>query len=104
VSSTFLVTPVRSRVLQAKWWAVALASVPVAIATLVASVGVTGAVLHSRQGNVSTGAQLWQMAAATFLIMAAFGVIGVAIGALVRNQIAAVVLIWMLVVEQRDVV
>jgi hypothetical protein len=39
--------------------------------------------------------------ASGFAVMAAYGVIGVAIGALVRNQIAAVVgvLVWMTAVE-----
>ena len=42
------------------------------------------------------------MAAAAFVVMIAYGVIGVAVGALVRNQIVAVVgvLVWMLAVEQ----
>ena len=48
------------------------------------------------------GAQLWQTVAAGFVVMAAYGVIGVALGALVRHQIVGVVgvLVWMLAVEQ----
>lgn len=102
IATTLLITPQRGRVLRAKWSAVVIASVPVTIATLAVSIGICAAVLHSRRGNITAGAQLFQMTAATFLVMAAFGVLGVAVGALVRNQIAAVVvvLVWMLVVEQ----
>ena len=41
------------------------------------------------------------MVASGFVVMAAYGVIGVAVGALVRNQIVAVVgvLVWMTAVE-----
>ncbi len=47
-------------------------------------------------------AQFWQTVAAGFVVMAAYGVVGVALGALIPNQIAAIVgvLIWMLAVEQ----
>ena len=57
---------------------------------------------YSRDGDVTVAGQFWQMVAAGFVVMAAYGVIGVAVGALVRNQIAAVVgvLVWMNVVEQ----
>ena len=51
---------------------------------------------------MSVTAQFWQTVAPAFVVMAAYGVIGVAIGALVTNQIAAVVgvLVWMLAIEQ----
>ena len=51
---------------------------------------------------MTLAAQFWQTAAAAFVVMAACSVIGVAVGALVRNQIAAAVgvLVWMLAVEQ----
>ena len=60
------------------------------------------ALIRSQDGDVTFAAQFWQTVAAGFVVMAAYGVIGVAIGALVPNQIAAVVgvLIWMLAVEQ----
>ena len=42
------------------------------------------------------------MVAAAFVVLAVFGLIGVGVGALVRNQITAIVgvLVWMLAVEQ----
>ncbi len=71
-------------------------------ATLALSVPVGIALIRSRDGNVTIGAQFWQTVVAAFVVLAAYGVIGVAIGALVRNQIVAVVgvLVWMLAVEQ----
>jgi hypothetical protein len=60
------------------------------------------ALIRSQDGDVTVAAQFWQTVAAGFVVMAAYGVVGVAIGALIPNQIAAVVgvLIWMLAVEQ----
>ena len=66
------------------------------------SVPVGIALIRSRDGNVTAAAPLWQVVGAVFVVMAAYSVIGVAVGALVRNQIAAVVgvLVWMLAAEQ----
>lgn len=101
-SSTFLVTPRRRDVLASKWVGAILTSVPITLVTLVASFGVAVPLIHSRGGNVTASADLWQVVIAAFAVLAAYGVIGVAIGALVRNQIAAVVgvLVWMLAIEQ----
>ena len=51
---------------------------------------------------MTAAAPLWQVVGAVFVVMAAYSLIGVAVGALVRNQIAAVVgvLVWMLAAEQ----
>jgi ABC-2 type transport system permease protein len=102
VTSTYLGEPRRSRILVAKWLSLALASVVITLATLALSVTLCIALIGARDGDVALGQQFWQMVAATFLVMAAYGVIGVAVGALVRNQIVAVVvvLVWMNVVEQ----
>jgi len=101
-TSTYLVEPRRSRVLVAKWLASAIAAVVVAAATLTLAVPLGVVLIRSRGGEVTVASQFWQMVGAGFVIMAAYGVIGVAIGALVPNQIAAVVgvLVWMLAVEQ----
>lgn len=102
VTSTYLVEPRRTRILLAKWATLALASGVVTALTLVVSVPFTLALIVSRDGEVRFGAQFWQMVLAGFLVLAVYAVIGVAIGALVRNQIVAVigVLVWMLFVEQ----
>jgi len=101
-SSTYLSEPQRTRVLVAKWLSLGLASVAITVVTLAVSVPFGIALIRSQAGEVSVGAQLLQTVSAAFAVMAAYGVIGVAIGALVRNQIAGVVgvLVWMLAVEQ----
>jgi ABC-2 type transport system permease protein len=102
VTSTYLGEPRRTRILVAKWLSLAAACVAVTIATLALSVTLSIALIRSRDGDVTVAAQFWQMVAALFAVMAAYGIIGVAIGALIRNQIVAVVavLVWMLAVEQ----
>jgi hypothetical protein len=101
-SSTYLSEPRRTRVLVAKWLSLGLASVVITIVTLAVSVPFGIALIRSQGGEVIVGAQLWQTVSAAFAVMTAYGVIGVALGALVRNQIAGVVglLVWMLAVEQ----
>jgi ABC-2 type transport system permease protein len=101
VTSTYLVEPRRARILVAKWVSLAMISVVATVGTLIIAVPVSVSIIHGRHGNVTVGAQFWQMAVAAFVIMAAYGVIGVALGALIRNQVAAVVtvLVWMLAVE-----
>ena len=58
--------------------------------------------IRSRHGNVTLATQFWQVVAVGFLVMALFGLMGVAVGTLIRNQVTAVVvvLVWMLAVEQ----
>lgn len=101
-TSTYLVEPRRNRVLVAKLLATTLASAVVTAATLALAVPLGVALIRSRDGNVTFAAQFWQMVGTQFAVMAAYAVLGVAVGALVRNQIPAVVgvLVWLLPVEQ----
>jgi hypothetical protein len=101
VTSTFLVEPRRTRVLAAKGVGLVFVSVVITTATLVVSVIVSAALIHSRHGDATPGPEFWQMSAAAFSVMALSGVTGVAIGAIVRNQIVGViaVLVWMNAVE-----
>jgi ABC-type transport system involved in multi-copper enzyme maturation permease subunit len=100
-TSTYLGEPRRERILVAKVLSLGLASVAVTIATLVLSLPFCIVLIETRNGEASLGAQFWQTLPALFAFMVAYGAIGVAIGALVRHQIAAVtgVLVWMLAVE-----
>ena len=102
VVSTYLGEPRRSRVLIAKWLSLMLASLLVTGASLTVSVPLSSALINARGGDIVIGARFWETVGATFVVMAGYAVIGVAVGALVRNQIATVVgvLVWMLVVEQ----
>ncbi|WP_404382932.1 ABC transporter permease [Knoellia locipacati] len=102
ITSTYLGEPRRTRVLVAKGLSLALASVVITTVTLAVTLTLTITLIRSQDGNVTFAAQFWQTVAGGFVVMAVYGVIGVAIGALVPNQIAAIVgvVIWMTVVEQ----
>lgn len=102
VTSTYLGEPRRTRILVAKWLALIIFSVILTIVAVAVSLPVANVLINSRDGDVTMGTLFWEMVAAGFVVMAAFGVIGVALGALLRNQIVAVlvVLVWMLMVEQ----
>jgi ABC-2 type transport system permease protein len=101
MTSTYLGEPRRARILLAKWVSLALISGVATVGTLLIAVAVSVAIIHGRHGTITVGAQFWQMAVAAYILMSAYGVVGVALGALIRNQVAAVVavLVWMLAVE-----
>lgn len=97
ITSTFLVEPRRRRVLVAKGVALVLASAAIAVATLALSLVATIVLIRARHGNATVGAELGQVVAAAFLVMALSGLIGVSVGALLRNQVIAVTLtlVWL---------
>ena len=101
ITSAYLGEPRRSRVLVAKWLALGLVSTVITVATLALSVPFSSAMIRSRDGDVTFAAHFWEVVAIGFVVMAAYGIIGVAIGALVRNQVAAVVgvIVWMTLIE-----
>jgi ABC-2 type transport system permease protein len=101
ITPTYLVEPRRHRVLAAKCVALALASALVTALTLAVAVPVAVALISSRGGDVTFGARFWQTVAGASVVMAVYAVVGVVIGALVRNQVTFVVaaLVWMLAVE-----
>jgi ABC-2 type transport system permease protein len=101
-TTTYLGEPRRGRILLAKWMSTTLASTVITAAALAISIPVGVTVISSRGGHVTATPRLWQTIGAAFVVMAAYAIIGVALGALVRNQIIAVVsvLVWMLAVEQ----
>ncbi|HEX8860928.1 MAG TPA: ABC transporter permease [Actinomycetes bacterium] len=102
VTQTFLVTPDRGRVVAAKLVAYPLAGIALALATLaftaavaagwLAAKGITPSMFDARLGRVLLGA---------VLAAGLCGLVGVGVGALVRNQVAALVgvLVWVLVIE-----
>lgn len=102
ITSTYLVEPRRPRVLLAKLVAAGLSSAVVVAATMVLVVPVGTVIIGSRDGNITLGTQFWQVVGAGFVVLAATAVMAVAVGALVRNQVAAIagVLVWMTVVQQ----
>jgi ABC-2 type transport system permease protein len=98
---TFLVTPVRGRVLVAKALALAVAGLLFGAATIALDVGLSVALIRARGGSLVWSASVAEVVAGAVLVIALYGPIGTAIGALVRNQIVAIVgaLVWLLVVE-----
>jgi ABC-2 type transport system permease protein len=101
-AATYLGEPHHGRVLLAKWMSLTLASTVITAATLLVSVPVAVTVISAHGGHATATAQLWQTIGGAFMLMAAYAVIGVAVGALARSQILAAVgvLVWMLAVEQ----
>ena len=101
VTSTYLIEPRRHRILVAKGVALALASLLTTAVTLVVAVPVALALINSRGGEVAVGVRFWQTVAGGTAVMLVYAVVGVLIGALIRNQVVFVVaaLVWMLAVE-----
>ncbi len=97
ITSTFLVEPKRYGVLAAKSVALAVVSAVMSGATLVFSTVSAIALIAIRHGNAVFGTEFWQVAAAGFLAMALSSLMGLAVGALFRNQIVAVTatLVWL---------
>ncbi|RBQ19353.1 hypothetical protein DP939_15615 [Spongiactinospora rosea] len=95
IAWTFLITPRRSRVLTAKLIAWGLTGLAVAAASTLATFIAATAMLAFRGMPVMTGDVPMILIGST-LTTAAYAVLGVAIGALVRNQSAAIAIavIW----------
>ena len=89
-------------VLVGKALALAVAGLVFAAATITLDVVLSVVLIVARGANLNWSAEVAEVLAAMVLVMALAGPIGVAVGALVRNQIAAVVgaLVWLLVAEQ----
>ncbi len=88
---SFLVTPRRERVLVAKLLAVVLVGAVFAVVSVLWASGLTVALLELRGRDVVLEGPLVGTLAADLLVVVLYGPIGVAVGALVRNQVGAVV-------------
>ncbi len=99
---TFLVTPKRSTVLVAKLIAAAIAGLVVQIFSFLVAIsaGVIALGFYEPHAPV-TSELLWKIFRASVLSGIVLGIVGVGLGALVKNQIAAVTgaVIWTLIVE-----
>lgn len=102
ITSTFLVEPRRHRVLAAKGAALALTGVVVAGITTAVALTTSAAVIQAHHGNITLDDRLGQIVAAGFLVMVLYGIAGLAAGALIPNQIVAIIttLIWTLFAER----
>ena len=102
ITTTFLVTPRRKRVVGAKAVAAAIAGVAVAVAMIVTSVAAAAPALIAEGADVDafhSGAALTVLG--LLLASALLGALGVLLGLLVRSQVAAVVAVvaWFTVLE-----
>ncbi len=98
---TFLVTPRRSRVVIAKLLAYALVAVPFALVILAVNVLVVLLFAGARGSAPSLDGDNLATLASSFLVLVVFTIIGVGVGALLRNQVGAIVgaLVYLFVVE-----
>jgi ABC-2 type transport system permease protein len=102
ITQTFLTTPDRGRVVAAKLVAYLLAGIAVAVLTLAVTMAVALPWLSAKGLAVSAlDGDLGRVLAGTLLAAGLCGLLGVGVGALVRNQVAALVgaLVWVVVVE-----
>ncbi|NEM05160.1 ABC transporter permease [Geodermatophilus normandii] len=98
---TFLTTPRRGRVVVGKLLAYAAAAVPFALLVLAVVVAVVLVYAGARGAAPSLDADNLRTLAAAGLVLVVFAVIGVGIGALLRNQVGAIVgaLVYLYVAE-----
>ncbi|WP_409331633.1 ABC transporter permease subunit [Trujillonella humicola] len=98
---TFLTTPRRGRVIAAKVLAYAVVAVPMALAVLAVTVVVVLLYAGARGAAPSLAGDNLRTLAASGLVLVVFTVIGVGVGALVRNQVGAIVgsLVYLNVIE-----
>jgi ABC-type transport system involved in multi-copper enzyme maturation permease subunit len=102
IRPTFLVTPERRRVVAAKVWASMLTATGFGLVAAAVAVGVGAAVLQARGFEVLLDAGDYALLLAGGAVAAAlWAAIGVGVGAVVRNQVPALVGItaWLLFVE-----
>ncbi|MGY1745404.1 ABC transporter permease [Blastococcus sp. SYSU D00695] len=98
---TFLTTPRRGRVISAKLLAYGVAAVPMALAVLAVTVAVVMVYAGARGNAPSLSGDNLRTLGAAGLVLVVFTVIGVGVGALVRNQVGAIVgaLVYLNVIE-----
>jgi ABC-2 type transport system permease protein len=102
VTQSFLVTPDRGRVVAAKLVAYPLAAIALALTTMAVTAAVAAGWLAAKGITPSLlDARLGRVVGVALLAAGLCGLVGVGVGALVRNQVAALVgtLVWVLVVE-----
>ncbi len=105
VTPTFLVTPRRGRVLTAKLVVHALVGLLIGVLCALVATGLGMAALALRDHATVPASTVAQIQAGAVLGYAIYAAVGVCVGALVRNQIAAVVgaLLWTVLAESLTV-
>ena len=94
LTPTFLANPRRAQVLVAKVVAMALVGALYGVIALLGSIGVGGVVFTAVGQDAQLGdGNTWLLVSRTVLAMALWAVIGVALGTLVPNQVAVLVIV-----------
>jgi ABC-2 type transport system permease protein len=98
---TFLTEPRRGRVIVAKLVAYALVAVPFALLVVAVNLLVVSVYAGARGAAPSLSSENLKTLGASGLVLVVFAVIGVGVGALLRNQVAAIVasLVYLYVIE-----
>lgn len=102
ITATFLITPQRRQVVAAKVVAYALLGLVFAAVASIVTLVVALPWLRARDVDVSLfDGQVWRVVVGLVVAAALSGVLGVGFGALIRNQVAAVVsaLVWSFLLE-----
>jgi hypothetical protein len=102
VTTSFLVTPRRSRFVAGKLIIAALLGVGLALVMLVSSILGGGITLAARGGSFSSFiGQLPSVAPGMILVFALSAILGVGIGSVITNQVAAIMLtlVWFLILD-----
>ncbi len=101
ITGTVLAAPDRLRVLLAKVAVYALAGILLSLVVSLIAMAVGSAILSSRGEITLDAGDLWSILWRNLFVAAYYGAIGVVVGALVRNQAAAIVgiLVWLFLIE-----
>lgn len=102
ILQTFLTTPDRGRVVRAKLGAYALAGLGIAVIGSALTVAIALPWLAAKDVSLSlTSSDVTVVLLGTILSFAIYGMIGVGVGTLIHNQVAAIVvaLVWMQLIE-----
>ena len=101
MTPTLLVTPVRERLVAAKAIAAAATGIVVAALALLLALGIAFPWVGARGASIGVDRELGANVAGLIGAAGLWGALGVAIGTLLRSQVAAFVgsLVWLLIVE-----
>lgn len=101
ITSTFLATPIRGRVLAAKMFAAAVAGLLTGVLCVLLVLGVASALLATREHATVANSTIVAISGGAILAYAIYAVLGVAVGALIRIQPLAVMVsvVYVFIVE-----
>jgi ABC-2 type transport system permease protein len=102
ITSTFLVTPSRPRVLAAKLLAGGVAGAAFGAVVAAVAFGIAVPWLSGSEEEIAVGAQLFEAVGRLLAVYVLYALVGVAAGAIVQNQVGAIVATigWLFVIEQ----